>query len=119
MLTVCWSDGASCLPLDFSLLSSADSKKRLCGSQKPLDKRCCAHQRRKEATVKATAHLENMVKRIRSAGICANYSLMNSSYTMPATVPTLAEHIETFENLIGLPIIVTFVKFFQKNQVKS
>jgi hypothetical protein len=27
MLTICWSDGASCLPLDFSLLSSADAKK--------------------------------------------------------------------------------------------
>ena len=29
MLTVCWSDGVSCLPLDFSLLSSADDKNRL------------------------------------------------------------------------------------------
>jgi hypothetical protein len=38
MLTICWSDGASCLPLDFSLLSSADAKKRLCASQKTLDK---------------------------------------------------------------------------------
>ena len=34
MLTVCWSDGVSCVPLDFSLLSSADAKKRLCDSQK-------------------------------------------------------------------------------------
>ena len=69
MLTVCWSDGVSCLPLDFSLLSSADAKKRLCDNQKILDKRCCAHQRRKEAIVKATSHLEAMVKRILSSGI--------------------------------------------------
>ena len=94
MLTVCWSDGVSCLPLDFSLLSSADAKKRLCDSQKNLDKRCCAHQRRKEATVKATVHLETMVKRILSTGIRAQYLLMDSWFTMPATVTALAEHID-------------------------
>ena len=31
MLTVCWSDGVSCLPLDFFLLSSAHGKRRVCG----------------------------------------------------------------------------------------
>jgi hypothetical protein len=94
MLTVCWSDGVSCLPLDFSLLSSTDAKKRLCDSQKSMDKRCCAHQRRKEATVKATGHLETMIKRILSAGIHAQYLLMDSWFTMPATVTALAEHID-------------------------
>ena len=98
MLTVCWSDGVSCLPLDFSLLSSADAKKRLCDSQKVLDKRCCAHQRRKEAIIKATGHLEAMVKRILSTGIQAQYLLMDSWYTMPAIVTALAEHI----NVIGM-----------------
>lgn len=94
MLTLCWSDGVSCLPLDFSLLSSADAKKRLCDSQKALDKRCCAHQRRKEATLKATEYLEIMVKRILSTGIRAQYLLMDSWFTMPATVTALAEHID-------------------------
>jgi len=94
MLTICWSDGVSCLPLDFSLLSSVDTKKRLCESQKAMDKRCCANQRRKEATVKATVQIEAMVKRILSAGIRAQYLLMDSWFTMPATVSTLAEHID-------------------------
>jgi len=94
MLTVCWSDGESCLPLDFSLLSSADAKKRLCESQKVMDNRCCAQQRRKEAIVKATAHLEIMVRRVLSAGIRAQYLLMDSWFTMPATVTALAEHID-------------------------
>jgi len=94
MLTICWSDGISCLPLDFSLLSSADAKKRLCGSQKAVDKRCCAHQRRKEATDKATEHLEAMVKRILSTGIRAQYLLMDSWFTMPAIVTVLAKHID-------------------------
>lgn len=93
MLTICWSDGASCLPMDFALLSSADPKKRLCDSQKVLDKRCCAYQRRKEATEKATVHLEAMVKRILSAGVSAQYLLMDSWFTMPATVVTLAQHL--------------------------
>jgi len=94
MLTICWSDGISCLPLDFSLLSSADAKKRLCDSQKAVDKRCCAHQRRKEATDKATEHLETMVKRILSTGIRAQYLLMDSWFTMPAIVTALAKHID-------------------------
>jgi hypothetical protein len=94
MLTVCWSDGVSCLPMDFALLSSADAKKRLCESYKSMDKRCCAWQRRKEATVKATEHLETMVKRILSTGVQANYLLMDSWFTMPATVTALKEHID-------------------------
>ncbi len=94
MLTICWSDGTSCLPMDFALLSSTDTKKRLCESQKALDKRCCAYQRRKEATQKATAHLENMVKRLLSAGVSAKYLLMDSWFTMPATVVTLTKHMK-------------------------
>jgi hypothetical protein len=94
MLTICWSDGTSCLPMDFALLSSADAKKRLCDSQKAIDKRCCAYQRRKEATQKATAQLETMVKRILSTGVSAKYLLMDSWFTMPRTVVTLAKHLK-------------------------
>jgi hypothetical protein len=94
MLTICWSDGNSCLPMDFALLSSSDAKKRLCGTKKPVDKRCCAYQRRKEATEKATAHLEAMVKRVLSKGISAQYLLMDSWFTMPANVVVLAQHIK-------------------------
>ena len=93
MLTVCWSDGASCLPMDFTLLSSSNAEKRFCDSRKSLDKRCCAYQRRKEATQKATAHLETMVKRILSKGVSAKYLLMDSWFTMPATVAALSKHL--------------------------
>ncbi len=82
MLTVCWSDGVSCLPMDFALLSSAEAKKRLCESQKKMDKRCCTWQRRKEATVKATDHLCEMVERILSAGVKAKYLLMDSWFAI-------------------------------------
>lgn len=93
MLTLCWSDGASCLPVDFFLLSSSNAAKRLCGERKHLDKRCCAYQRRQEAVEKATSHLEVMVRRALSAGIKAKYLLMDSWFTMPTTVTKLAAHL--------------------------
>ena len=94
MLTICWSDGASCLPLDFSLLSSSDAKKRLCENQKTMDKRCCAWQRRQEATIKSPENLEAMVNRILAAGIQAKYLLMDSWFAMPATISALAPNID-------------------------
>lgn len=94
MLTVCWSDGYSCLPLDFSLLSSADAKNRLCDNRKSMDKRCCAWQRRQEAVVKAPENLEAMVERILAAGVQARYLLMDSWFAMPATITALAKKIE-------------------------
>lgn len=94
MLTICWSDGVSCLPLDFSLLSSADAKKRLCDNRKLMDKRCCAWQRRQEATIKAPENLETMVKRILAAGVQAKYLLMDSWFMMPTTVTALYKHID-------------------------
>jgi len=94
MLTVCWSDGYSCLPLDFSLLSSADAKNRLCDNRKSMDKRCCAWQRRQEAVVKAPENLEAMVERILAAGVRARYLLMDSWFAMPATITALAKNID-------------------------
>ena len=94
MLTLCWSDGVSCLPLDFSLLSSSDAKKRLCENRKSMDKRCCAWQRRQEATIKAPENLEAMVKRILAAGVQAKYLLMDSWFAMPATITALSKHID-------------------------
>lgn len=90
MLTLCWSDGASCLPVDFALLSSSDAQKRLGHDLKVMDRRCCANQRRREATIKATEHLKGMVNRAFKAGLTARYLLMDSWFTMPATVTTLA-----------------------------
>ena len=90
MLTLCWSDGASCLPVDFALMSSSDAQKRLGPDLKTMDRRCCANQRRREATVKATTHLNDMVTRAFKAGLTARYLLMDSWFTMPATVASLA-----------------------------
>lgn len=94
LLTICWSDGVSCLPLDFALLSSSKAENRLHGTDKRVDKRSCAYKRRQEATMKATAHLETMVNRLLSAGINARYLLMDSWFTLPANVIALRDHID-------------------------
>lgn len=94
MLTMCWSDGVSCLPIDFALLSSSNAKSRVQHIRKVLDKRTCGYRRRVEAMEKTTAHLESMVKRALSAGIKAKYVLMDSWFGMPATITKLASHLD-------------------------
>jgi len=93
MLTLCWSDGVSCLPLDFVLLSSTDAAKRLCDCHKIVDKRCCAYQRREEAIIKSTAHLTGMITRALTAGIDARYVLMDSWFAMPKTIVSVSQHL--------------------------
>ena len=93
MLTLCWSDGASCLPIDFCLLSSADASKRVAQASKSMDRRCCAYQRRREATQKTTLHLKGMVTRALNSGLTAKYLLMDSWFTMPATIASLADQL--------------------------
>ncbi|MBW2559019.1 MAG: transposase [Deltaproteobacteria bacterium] len=93
MLTLCWSDGVSCLPLDFTLLSSNNSTKRFREATKVVDKRCCAYKRREEATIKSTAHLGEMAKRVLSAGIDASYVLMDSWFGMPAIIVSVSQHL--------------------------
>lgn len=106
MLTLCWSDGTSCLPVDFALLASQDADKRFCSTFKKVDKRCCAYHRRKEATEKATAHLMQMVKRALSAGIRAKYILMDSWFTMPATVVSLSQYLPVIGMVKKSPTIL-------------
>jgi len=93
LLTLGWSDGASFLPLDFILCSSADASKRLQGIRKELDKRCCGYKRRMEAMVKSTEHLETMVKRVLARGIRADFLLMDSWFAFPALLASLGKHL--------------------------
>jgi hypothetical protein len=93
LLTLGWSDGNSFLPLDFVLCSSTDEEKRLQGISKDMDKRCCGYKRRLEAIAKSTNHLEAMVKRAISAGIGADYILMDSWFCFPVILATLGKHL--------------------------
>jgi hypothetical protein len=93
LLTLGWSDGASFLPLDFILCSSAKAEKRLQDIRKVLDKRTCGYRRRLEAITKSTDHLEDMVKRALTFGIKADYILMDSWFCWPKILATLGEHL--------------------------
>jgi len=93
MLTLGWSDGASFLPLDFILCSSAKAEKRVQDIKKELDKRTCGYKRRLEAITKSTQHLENMVKRALALGVKAEYILMDSWFCWPAILAKLGRHL--------------------------
>jgi len=93
LLSLCWSDGTSLLPLDFALLSSRKEHKRYQGIIKEVDKRSCGYKRRLEALSKSTDLVEHMVNRLLSRGINAQYLLMDSGYAWPALINQLREHI--------------------------
>lgn len=106
LLTACWSDGSSFLPLDFALLSSANKKSRLQGVTKNLDKRSCGYKRRLEAQSKATDLLEPMVSRIMNLGVKAQYLLMDSWFAMPITISRLRKHIHVVCMVKRLPTVL-------------
>ena len=91
LLTLGWSDGASFLPLDFVLCSSAKAKKRVQNITKKLDKRSCGYKRRLEAMTKSTEHLASMVKRTLALGIQADYILMDSWFCWPVILSELGQ----------------------------
>nr|WP_320013100.1 transposase [uncultured Desulfobulbus sp.] len=93
LLTLGWSDGASFLPLDFVLCSSANANKRVQGIKKKMSTRCSGYTRRKEAMTKSTDHLEPMVKRVLAQGIRADYLLMDSWFAFPALLEKLGKHL--------------------------
>lgn len=89
MLTLAWSDGASLVPLDFALLSSADPCNRYQGVTKSVDRRSCGAMRRREATTKSTALLVPMLRRALATGIKARYLLMDSWFGLPSVISAL------------------------------
>lgn len=93
LLTLGWSDGATFLPLDFVLRSSANVANRIQGIIKELDKRTCGYKRRQEAMVKTTELLEGMVKRTLALGIRADYILMDSWFCFASLISKLAAHV--------------------------
>ena len=79
MLTLGWSDGATFIPLDFSLLSSV--KSQINGISTKVDKRSSGYKRRLEALQKAPEQIPDMIDRAMNAGIDASYVLMDTWFT--------------------------------------
>lgn len=105
MLTLGWSDGASFLPLDFILCSSANLDKRIQEITKVLDKRMCGYKRRLEAITKSTEHLGDMVKRALAYGVKADYILMDSWFCFPVIIAALGQHLPVICMVKNMPKI--------------
>ena len=93
LLTLGWSDGASFLPLDFILCSSAKASKRVQEIKEAVDKRTSSYKRKMEAITKSTDHLETMVQRALALGVKADYILMDSWFSFPAILAKLGQHL--------------------------
>lgn len=89
MLTLGWSDGSTFLPVAFSLLSSQRSKNRLCDINQKIDKRTVGYKRRREAVVKLTDTMFELLESIK--GLPAQYVLFDSWYAFPATIARIVE----------------------------
>lgn len=89
MLTLGWSDGATFMPVDFSLLSS--KKSQINGISEKVDKRSSGYKRRKEALQTAPEQIPDMLKRAMNAGIDASYVLMDSWFTQQPLIKTITE----------------------------
>lgn len=91
MLTLGWSDGTTCLPVSFSLLSSTKEKNRLFPMRDDIDKRTNGFKRRAESVSKSTQVLVDQVVQAKAAGVVAEYLLFDSWFSFPATIIRLLE----------------------------
>jgi len=86
MLTLCWTDGVSLVPLAYRHLASSDVKKQRRESKPGPDKRSRAYRIRKEAVSKATEVLLLQLKAAVKAGIAAKHVLFDSWFAYPVTI---------------------------------
>lgn len=89
MLTLGWTDGATFIPVDFSLLSS--TKSQINGISTKVDKRSCGYKRRMEALQTAPEQITNMIKRAMNTGIDASYVLMDTWFTHQPLIKEIKE----------------------------
>ena len=89
MLTLGWSDGATFIPVDFSLLSSKTSQ--INGITSKIDKRSSGYKRRLEALQSAPEQIPDMIQRALNAGIDASYVLMDTWFTHQPLIKNIKE----------------------------
>jgi hypothetical protein len=91
MLTIGWSDGATFLPVAFSLLSSEDPGNRYVEMNADIDKRTNGYIRRRESIKKATDMLVSLLKQVRAYGISAKYVLCDSWFAYPKVIKEILQ----------------------------
>ena len=99
MLTLGWTDGYSFVPVGFNLLSSAKKGNRYQEISDKIDHRTNGYKVRKESMLSKPEAAVLLVKRALTAGIQADYVLMDTWFT---TEPMLAKLLEAGLDTIGM-----------------
>lgn len=81
LLTLGWTDGFSFIPVAFNMLSSAKQEKRFSEVNPDIDKRTNGYKTRMSAILKKPDAAMAMIKNALSAGIRAEYILMDTWFT--------------------------------------
>lgn len=99
LLTLGWSDGYSFVPVGFNLLSSAKKSNRYQEISDKIDHRTNGYKTRKESLMAKTDAAILLIQRALSAGIRADYVLMDTWFT---TEPMLRKISEAGIDAIGM-----------------
>lgn len=85
MLTLGWSDGATFLPVNSCLVSTANAEKRI-NEAKTMSANSIGAQRRQLAQMEKPDIVPKLLKEALSAGISAKYVLFDSWYCIPKVI---------------------------------
>ena len=88
-LVLGWTDGASFVPVNFSLMASF--KHLIKGISEKVDKRTSGYKRRLEATESKPVIAANLIKEALASGINANYVLMDTWFTESPLIKSILE----------------------------
>jgi len=114
MLTLAWSDGHSCLPCEFELLTNHCPDKRI-GPDPQLDGRSVMGRRVKVATQKATDVAVTMVNRALSYISQAGFVVFDSWFALPGVIEKVAKKIPVICRVKDIPAI----RFRHGNRIYS
>nr|WP_304956678.1 transposase [Virgibacillus sp. NKC19-3] len=89
MLTLGWSDGATFIPVDFSLFGS--KKSQINGISLKVDKCSSGYKRRVEALQTAPEQIPDMAEHAMNTGMDASYVLMDSWFTYQPLVKSIKD----------------------------
>ena len=86
MLTLCWSDGNTLLPVSHTLLSTENTKNRLREASRKVDARSHGGKQRKLAQQKATEVMLQLLQEAKAAAIPARHVLFDTWFCSPASL---------------------------------
>ena len=85
LLTICWSDGNTILPVNSCLLSTSNAKNRINEATK-MDRRTLGFKRRVLAQTKAPEVMLHLLMAAKNAGIHASHVLFDTWFCSPASL---------------------------------